>query len=348
MAQLYPVRAREHANRGATGIGPVFDAPITPADYDGVATAPLSIIAQRRLGETDLAVYPLALGTEALAGAADADAAQAVLDRYMQLGGNLVVTSDAHARGLGNAIVGGWMHRRDVRESIMLDLRVGAGEESPGLGQVNLVRSVESALRRLATDRVDVLTLEGPDANVALSDTLATVEWLMDTGKVRFVAFSGFSAESLMEARVLSSFGLPKVAAIEVPYNLMNRGPFEGDLRIVSAAQSLGVLPVQPLAHGYLAGAYRSRSDLDAAARVAGVAGYLGRRGHRVRQVLERVAAEHEKSMATISIAWLLAKRGVVAPVVNVASAVQVDALMAACSVSLSRSDMLELDRASE
>ncbi|GAB3386208.1 aldo/keto reductase [Humibacter soli] len=348
MAQPYPVRAQEHVNGGVTGIGPVFDAPVVTADYDGTATAPLSIVAPRRLGETDLAVYPLALGTASLAQAADVDAAQAVLDRYVHLGGNLIVTSDAHVRGLGNAIVGGWMHRRSIRGSAVIDLRVGHGEESPGLGQVNVVRAVESGLRRLATDHVDILTLEGPDASVALSDTLATVEWLIDTGKVRYVAFSGFSAESLMEARVLSSSGLPKVAAIEVPYSLMNRGTFEGDLRIVSAAQALGVLPVRPLAHGYLAGAYRSRSDLDANARGAGVASYMGRRGHRVLQVLDRIAAEHECGMATIAIAWLLAKRGVVAPVVNVASAVQVDDLMAACSVSLGRSDMLELDRVSE
>jgi aryl-alcohol dehydrogenase-like predicted oxidoreductase len=348
MAQPYPVRAREHAGSGATGIGPVFDARIAPAEYDGVATAPLSIVAPRRLGETEVAVYPMALGTAALARSADIDAAQAVLDRYVHLGGNLIVTSDAHSRGLGNAIVGGWMHRRDARDNVVLDLRVGRGDESPGLGQVNLVRSVESALRRLGTDSVDILTLEGPDANTALSDTLATVEWLIDSGKVRFVAFSGFAAESLMEARVLSSFGLPKVAAIEVPYSLMNRGTFEGDLRIVSSAQSLGVLPVSPLAHGYLAGTYRSRSDLDASARDAGVAGLLGRRGHRVLQVLDRVAAEHDCSMATIAIAWLLAKRGVVAPVVNVASALEVEDLMAACSVSLSRTDMLDLDRVSE
>ncbi|MGA0568682.1 aldo/keto reductase [Rathayibacter sp. KR2-224] len=348
MTQRYPVRASEHANRAATGDVPEVDASVAPVEYEGVATAPLSIIAPRRLGETELAVYPLALGTAALARADDVEAAQAVLDRYMKLGGNLIVTSDAHSRGLANAIVGGWMHRRDVRENLVLDLRVGSGEESPGLGQVNLIRSVESALRRLATDRVDILTLEGPDGGTQLSDTLATVEWLIDTGKVRFVAFSGFPAESLMEARVLSSLGLPKVAAIEVPYNLMNRGAFEGDLRIVSAAQSLGVLPVQALGHGYLAGAYRSRSRMDAAARVAGVGAYFGRRGNRVLQVLERVATERGLSMATIAIAWLLAKRGVVAPVVNVASAAEVDDLMVACSVSLSRTDMLDLDRVSE
>lgn len=348
MAQAYPVRAREHANGGATGIGPVNDVPVVAAEYDGVATAPLPIVAPRRMGETDLAVYPLALGTEALARGTDTDSAQAVLDRYVHLGGNLVVTSDAYQRGLGNAILGGWMHRRDIRGSIVIDLRIGSGEESPGLGQVNVVRAVESSLRRLATDHVDVLTLEGPDVNVALADTLATVEWLIDTGKVRFVGFSGFSAESLMEARVLSSAGFPKVALFEVPYSLMNRGAFEGDLRIVSAAQGLGVLPTRPLAHGFLAGSYRSRARLDATARNAGVAGFLGRRGNRVLQVLDRVAAQHECSMATIAIAWLLAKRGIVAPVVNVATAIEVDDLMAACSVSLSRSDVLELDRASE
>ncbi|QDZ13499.1 aldo/keto reductase [Humibacter ginsenosidimutans] len=348
MAQAYPVRASEHVNGGATGIGPVFDAPIATAEYDGVATAPMSIVAPRRLGETDLAVYPLALGTAALARAADTDAAQAVLDRYVHFGGNLIVTSQAHERGLGNAIVGGWMHRRDLRDHLFIDLRIGSGSESPGLGQINVVRSVESALMRLGTDHVDVLTLEGPDADVALADTLATVEWLIDTGKVRHIGFSGFSADSLLEARVLSSSGLPKVALVEVPYSLMNRGDFERDLRIVTAAQSLGVLPTGPLAHGFLTGAYRSRSRLDAAARTAGVAGFLGRRGNRVLQVLDRVAALHDSTMATVAVAWLLAKRGVVAPIVNVASAVEVDDLMAACSLRLSRSDMLELDRASE
>ena len=70
MAQPYPVRAREHAGRGATGIGPVFDARIAPAEYDGVATAPLSIVAPRRLGETEVAVYPIpdpAVGDQVMA-----------------------------------------------------------------------------------------------------------------------------------------------------------------------------------------------------------------------------------------------------------------------------------------
>jgi aryl-alcohol dehydrogenase-like predicted oxidoreductase len=352
MAQVSPVRALEHANGRAMGAepslgvasaraaiapaSPVVDAPVSPVLYDSSATVPLPIVAPRRLGDTSLAVYPLALGTKALAESADVTTAHAVLDRFVERGGDLIVTSDAHARGLGNAIVGGWMHARDQRDNVVLALQIGAGgHEGAGLGPVNVVRSVESALRHLGTDHVDLLTLQGPDVGTALSDTLATAEWLIDTGKVHHLALSGYSADSLMEARILSSTGLPRIAAIEVPYSLMHRHGFEGDLRIVTAAQGLGVLPTHPLAHGYLAGASRGRS-------------YLSRRGHRVLHVLDRVAAQHGCGMATVAVAWLLAKRGVVAPVVNVAAAIEVDALMDAFAISLTRAEMLDLDRASE
>jgi aryl-alcohol dehydrogenase-like predicted oxidoreductase len=335
MTQVFPVRAQGHVSEVATDAVPVPESPMLRGGIDDTPTAPLTIVAPRRLGETEIAAYPLALGTRALAEAAEIDSAQAVLDRFAQRGGNLIVTSDAHVHGLGNAIVGGWMACRGLRDRVVVDLVVGTEAEGPGLGPVNVVRSVESALRRLGTDHVDILTLQGPDAGTALVDTLATVEWLIDTGKVRYLALSGYTADTLMEARVMSSTGLPKVTAIEVPYSLMNRRVFEGDLRIATAAQGLGVLPTHPLAHGYLAGTSRSRV-------------HLSRRGARVLHVLDRIAARHRCSVVTISIAWLLAKRGVVAPVVNVSDVRHVDQLMDAVSLNLARSEMLELDRASE
>jgi aryl-alcohol dehydrogenase-like predicted oxidoreductase len=107
-------------------------------------------------------------------------------------------------------------------------------------------------------------------------------------------------------------------------------------------------MPYYALANGFLTGKYRSKDDLNADARSIRAAAYVNRRGQRVLAALDRVAAEHESTPASIAIAWLLAKRNVVAPVASASRPEQVDALVAAAGIRLTRAQMLELDRVSE
>jgi aryl-alcohol dehydrogenase-like predicted oxidoreductase len=127
----------------------------------------------------------------------------------------------------------------------------------------------------------------------------------------------------------------------------MERRPFEGARELVAHAQGLAVLPYFALANGFLGGQVRRRSEVRRDARGERLARHLGRRGHRVLTALDEIAFAHGVQPATIALAWLLAKPTVAAPVVSATRPDQVEALMAAASVDLHRSELVELDRAS-
>lgn len=348
MPQLLPNRARN------TSLAAKADLTRTPTaaveaidDFDGrlELTGPLSIVAPRRIGESDLIVYPLALGGSVFGWTADGETSLRVLDRYSALGGNFVDTADSYAGGRSEVLIGTWMRERGNRDRIVLATKVGRHIDAQGLGPVSIVRAVEASLERLQTDYIDLLYFHDDDPAVPLEESLSTVEWLISSGKVRYVAASNFPAERLIEARILSSTGLPKFVAIQSRYNMVQREEFESWLRIVAAAQGLAVMPHTALANGYLTGKYRAKGDLAASVRGVRVAEHLGRRGARVLGALERVAAEHDTSMASVALAWLLAKRSIVAPVASASTPQQVDALMLAAGIRLTRAQMLELDR---
>ncbi|MET0956782.1 MAG: aldo/keto reductase, partial [Cryobacterium sp.] len=185
------------------------------------------------------------------------------------------------------------------------------------------------------------------DLDVPLEESLGAVEMLIRSGAVRYLAASNFTAERLMEARVLAANGLPRFVALETPYNLMNRVSFESSLALVTQAQELAVMPYFALAHGFLTGKYHSKSDLTDTIRAGRASAYLNRTGLKVLGTVERIADDHGVAPSSIALAWLLARAGVVAPVASASRPEQVDALVAAGSVRLGRADMVDLDRVS-
>jgi aryl-alcohol dehydrogenase-like predicted oxidoreductase len=332
-----PARGR-HA--GAPELHP--SSPI-PVMGDG---AGLGAAIRRTLGETDLSVFPLALGSSVFGWTAQVDASAAILNRYYDFGGNFIDTADSYSAGRSEHIIGQWMSRRRNRDDIVLATKIGNHPDNPGLGPVAMVRAVEASLERLQTDHIDLLYFHLDDRSVPLEDTLGTAQWLIESGKVRYLGASNFSAERLVEARILSAAGYPRIEALETHYSLLHRQPFEGDLGLVSRGQGLGVMPYFALENGFLTGKYRSRADLDGSTRAARVARHLNRNGLRVLTALDAVAAEHNVPVASIALAWLLAKAGVVAPVASASRPEQVDALVGATAIRLTRAQVVELERA--
>jgi aryl-alcohol dehydrogenase-like predicted oxidoreductase len=301
------------------------------------------------LGDTGLDIFPVVLGGAEFGWTVDQDRADALLDHFTAIGGNAVHTADSFAAGRSEHIIGHWMRTRRRRDDVVLAVRVGNHPDNPGLGSVNLVRAVEASLTRLGTDRIDVLYLDATAERVAsVEDALATAEWLIEAGKVRHIGAYGLSAEQLVEARILASAGYPRIEAVDVPYNLMRRKEFEGDLRLVAGAQGLAVTPSQALEHGFLSGRHRTRQGVAASTRGRQIAGSLNRRGVRVLKALDAIAAELAVPHAAIAIAWLLAQRAVVAPVVNTYSPSQLDELVQGVGVRLTRAHLSELTRATE
>lgn len=300
------------------------------------------------LGETGLSIFPLMLGAAEFGWSIDQHTSSQILDRYVEFGGNAVHTADGFSGGRSEHIIGQWLRARGVRDRISLSVRIGSHADNPGLGSVNLVRAVEGSLTRLAVDCIDVVYLDASlDGSSVLEDTLATVEWLRDTGKIRSVGAFRFAAERLVEARILASAGYPRIEVVDEPYNLVRRRGFEGDLRLVAGAQNLAVTPSHALEHGFLSGQHRSRSAV-AGVRGEQMKGNLNRRGIRVLGVLDRIAAELSVPVAAVSIAWLLAQRTVVAPVVNAFAPQHVEELMQGAGVTLLRSQVAELTRAGD
>lgn len=311
--------------------------------------APVGRAVRVPLGETGLSVFPLILGGGEFGWHVDIAASHAILDRYVERGGNAVHTSDSYAAGRSEHVIGRWMAARRNRDDLVLTVRVGRGADNPGLGPVSLVRAVEASLIRLGTDRVDVLSLDGTsDRTTMLEDTLATAEWLVESGKVRTIGAAGYRAAQLVEARILSAAGYPRFTVLDVPYNVLRRDEFDGDLRLVAGAQGIAVTPSQALEHGYLSGAHRDRDHVSGSVRGRQLAASMNRRGARTLRALDRIAGELGVPPAAVAIAWLLAQRVVVAPIVNAYAVAHVDELVQGVGVHLSRAHLAEIARATD
>lgn len=332
--------------RLTTAVATTSEHPSAPIPVQG---APVGETVRVPLGETGFEVFPLTLGGAEFGWHVDLAAAHAILDAYRDRGGNALNTSDGYSAGRSEYIIGEWLARRAARESTVLGVRVGTNPEHPGLGSVNLIRAVEASLTRLRTDRIDVLYLDATsDSQASLEDTLATAEWLVEAGKVRALGSFGHSASQLVEARILASAGYPRLTALDVPYNVLRQGEFDGDLRLVAGAQGIAVTPSQALEHGYLAGAHRSRSQVAASVRGSQLAAAMNRRGSRTLRALDRIGAELSIPTSAVAIAWLLAQRTVVAPIVNVYAVSHVDELMQGVGAKLSRAHLAEIGRAAQ
>jgi aryl-alcohol dehydrogenase-like predicted oxidoreductase len=326
---------------GATADHPSAPIPVQgPGVGDGVRVA---------LGETGLAIFPLFLGGGEFGWHVDSGASNGILDAYVARGGNALNTSDGYSSGRSEHIIGQWMRARALRDELVVGVRVGNHPDHSGLSSVNLIRSVEASLTRLQTDRIDVLYLDASsDTVTALEDTLATADWLVETGKVRAVGAFGHTAAQLVEARIMASAGYPRLTVLDVPYNILRRTEFDGDVRLVAGAQNIAVTPSQALEHGYLAGAYRSRARMGSTVRGAQLAAAMNRRGARTLRALDRIGDELSVPPAAVAIAWLLAQRVVVAPIVNVFAVSHVEEIMQGVGVRLSRTHLAEIARASE
>ncbi|TDW29037.1 aldo/keto reductase [Cryobacterium psychrophilum] len=303
---------------------------------------------RRSIPETTLSVHPLALGCSSFGWSVGGEASRRILDEHAALGGNFIDTADSYSAGRSETMIGSWLRMRGGRETTVIATKIGRNLDNPGLSPRSIMGAVDASLRRLGTDYIDLLYFHGDDVHIPLEESLGAMATIMQSGKVRYLGASNFSPERLIEARVLAANGLPRFSALETQYSLVRRRDFEASLSLVTQAQGMAVMPYFPLAHGFLAGRYRSKADIGTDTRSQRAAVYLNRKNLRLLGLLDRIAAEHDVPPATIALAWLLARPGVLAPVAGASHADQVEALVAAAGLYLARSDVLDLDHLSK
>jgi aryl-alcohol dehydrogenase-like predicted oxidoreductase len=302
---------------------------------------------RRRIGTTDLEVFPLCLGGNVFGWTCDETQSFAVLDAFAAAGGNFIDTADAysswvpgHAGGESETIIGRWMRSRGNRRRVMVATKVGYLPALKGLAPTTLRAAVDGSLTRLGTDVIDLYYAHFDDRDTPLEDTLRAFDEIVRAGKVRYIAASNYTAPRLAEALAISKRdGLAPYVALQPNYNLVHRADYEGELRDVCVRAGLSCLPYFALASGFLTGKYRAGQAVESA-RAAGVKKYETPEGARILDALERVARAHDTTMSAVALAWLCADETIAAPIASARTPGQLADLLPSVELRLTREEL--------
>ena len=313
---------------------------------------------KRRLGKSAIEVAPLMFGGNVFGWTADEAMSFKLLDGFVGAGLDAIDTADVYSKwapgnkgGESEAILGKWLKARGRRDKVVIATKAGneMAPDKKGLSKAYILRAVEDSLKRLQTDYIDLYQSHVDDPATPVDETLSAYQKLIEQGKVRAIGCSNFTPARLAEALAASSAKtLPRYESLQPHYNLYERSGFEAELEPLCLKEKVGVIPYYSLASGFLTGKYRGRSDVALNQRRAEVARLMNRRSMRILATLDRVAQEQSTSVASVALAWLLAKPGVVAPVASVTSAEQLADLSDAVTLQLTRHQVADLDRVSQ
>ncbi|MEU5116100.1 aldo/keto reductase [Streptomyces longwoodensis] len=311
--------------------------------------------ALRKLGSSDLEVFPLALGGNVFGWTADEAASFAVLDAYTAAGGNFLDTADSYSAwvdgnsgGESETIIGKWLASRGKRDDVVIATKVSQHPDYQGLTAANIKAAADASLRRLGTDRIDLYYTHFDKPEVPVEEIIGALDELVTAGKVRQIAASNISPERLSASLAFSDReGLARYVALQPHYNLVSRDTYEGALRDLAEREGLAAVPYYALASGFLTGKYRPGTTVDSA-RAAGAGKHLDtERGRRVLTALDEVAAAHEVPVATVALAWLAAQPTVAAPLASARTTDQLPDLLALADLELTDGELAALTEAS-
>lgn len=308
----------------------------------------------RQLGQSNLHIAPLVLGSNVFGWTADESTSFAVLDAFVAGGGNAIDTADAYSvwapghegGGQSETMIGKWLHKRGRRDDVLIFTKVGMdlGQDKKGLSEAYVKRAVEASLRRLQTDYIDLYQSHKDDESLPVTEPLEAYAELLNEGKIRAVGASNFKPARLQEALDAATNGLPRYESLQPEYNLYDRADFEQKDRPVVQKNHIGVISYFGLASGFLTGKYRTEADLKKSQRGDSIGKkYLNDKGKAILAALDTVAARHSATPAQVALAWLMQAPGITAPIASSTSVAQVNELLKATEIQLSADDVTAL-----
>jgi aryl-alcohol dehydrogenase-like predicted oxidoreductase len=317
----------------------------------------------RSLGGSGLKVPVLSFGTGTFGGRGNffgawgkSDVAEAtrLVDICLEAGITLFDTADVYSRGLSEEILGEALAGRRDKTLISTKATFGMSDDPNDVGssRFHLLNSVESSLRRLKTDYIDIYTLHGFDATTPVEEALRTLDDLVRSGKVRYIVCSNFSGWHLMKSLAVSDrYGWTRYAAHQAYYSLMGR-EYEWELMPLAVDQKVGTLVWSPLAAGRLSGKYRRTTPVPEGSRIQ----QGGGEGPSVPEdwfynlidVLDEVAAETGKTVAQVALNWVLNRPTVSSLIIGARNEEQLRQNLGAVGWNLTEDQIKKLDIASE
>ncbi|HEV8574882.1 MAG TPA: aldo/keto reductase [Dehalococcoidia bacterium] len=313
----------------------------------------------RPLGPTGLSVSTLCLGTMQFGWTANESESHAVLDAFVEAGGNFIDSADIYSRwargnagGISEEIIGRWLKQRGDRDSMVIATKVRGqmwdGHDGEGLSRSHITRAVEDSLRRLQVETIDLYQCHWPDENTPMEETLAVFGDLIAAGKIRYIGASNYSASQLAQAlRAAETNSLTRFATLQPHYNLVHRAEYEGELASLCEREGLGVVPYSPLAGGFLTGKYRRGQPPPKSQRAANARLYMNPPGFDVIETLDTVAGEHNTTLSAVAVAWLLTRPAMTVPIIGANTPEQLAAILPAADLQLAPAEIAALDRIS-
>jgi aryl-alcohol dehydrogenase-like predicted oxidoreductase len=315
----------------------------------------------RTLGNSGAVVSSYALGTMTFGAEADEVTSHAILDDYVAGGGNFIDTADVYGTGVSEEIIGHWLaaHPTDSEQVVIATkgrFSKGGGPNDLGTSRRHLGRALDSSLRRLGVEQIDLYQMHAWDAATPLEETLRFLDDAVRSGKIAYYGFSNFLGWQLTKAvHVARAYGFTPPVTLQPQYSLLVR---EIESEIVPAAldANIGLLPWSPLAGGWLTGKYHRDADPTGATRLGedpqrGMEAWEPRnkqeRTWRILNVVEEIAKAKGANQAQVSLAWLEAQTAVTSVILGVRNTDQLADNLGAASVELTPDELERLDEVS-
>ncbi len=287
-------------------------------------------------------------------GASDVAEATRLVDICLEAGVNLFDTADVYSDGLSETILGKAIagRRGDVLISTKATFRMGPGPNDLGSSRYHLIKACEASLRRLGTDYIDIYHLHGFDALTPVEEVLSTLNQLVVSGKVRYIACSNFSGWHLMKSLdVADKFGWARYSGHQVYYSLIGR-EYEWELMPLALDQGVGALVWSPLGWGRLTGKIRRGQPLPAESR-------LHKTGDSVRRFQMsictkwwmrwmRLPKETGRSVPQVALNWLLQRPSISTVIFGARNEEQLRQNLGAAGWNLTAEQVAKLDAASD
>jgi aryl-alcohol dehydrogenase-like predicted oxidoreductase len=307
------------------------------------------------LGRSGLRVSPLCLGAmtfgEDLGWGSSVEESQAILDHFIERGGNFIDTANAYTRGHSEKIIGDHIGRHPSRrDRVVIATKFTANlylgdPNGGGAGRKAIFAQCEQSLRRLQTDYIDLYWLHCWDKNTPIEETVHALHDLVTAGKVRYVGVSDTPAWKVAQAHGLAGFrGWAQFIALQIEHSLLER-TVEGELIPMARELGLGVTPWAPLKAGALSGKYtRENAGKHQADRGAWVLSALTDKAYDIVDKLIEIAKDLETTPARVALAWVVARPGVTSTIIGARTLAQLDDNLTSLEVELSPAQVAALD----
>jgi aryl-alcohol dehydrogenase-like predicted oxidoreductase len=313
----------------------------------------------RRLGSSGLIVSLASLGTMQFGtrmnmGNLNQRQTTEMVRFALDRGVNFIDTADVYSRGESETLVGEAI--KGIREELVLATKVrlpmsDTNFNRSGATRVNILRGVETSLRRLQTDYIDLYQVHGWDSNTPLEETLRALDDLVQQGKVRYIGLSNYMAwQAALALGIQKEQHLEKFVTAQMYYSLVGRD-LEHEFIPFAEYTGMGILVWSALAGGFLTGKYDRNTRPASGTRFAEAGQFVPfdiERGYRIIDMLREVGKRHGVSPTRVAIAWTMARPMISSVIVAARTLENLEDNILAADLKLTPEDFAALDKVSD